>query len=731
MHAHYDVPCRLSSCWKHPVVWGVLLYLVGSGYSPKVAEGKLYAVLIGINQYKNPNIRKLSYAQRDASVLMEYLISSGRVPRNQIRLITGRQATRTRILYALQVWLRQRAKAGDTALIYYSGHGYSHNGISYWVPYDSRYTLRHFDIPHFEINLSLRQLKAQTTLLFLDACHSSFAQRPTQPITRSRPKPRRRKKTKESSQLPHQPFRASAYEHRQGFVVLASSRFNEASCESPTLQHGVFTYALMQALHGSADVDRNGVVTLWEVWRYLQRSVPPLARLTSCIQHPVLLGTLQNQVVLSVPGRRHAIGLSSADVMGRALHIDRKRSVYTAGNFSRYVMFGEMHLQGKGPNSIFVVKHDASARPLWALATQGQGFEQVTDMAVTPDGRVWLTGTFTGTVVFGKIKLKGRGIFLAQISASGQWRWARMLKVKGLLSSARIAVNKKGHCTLISTFSKTIAWDTRSLQTQSPSNAFVASFSSTGALRWLHAMKGLRGNAYGSDVAYSSSGHAVLTGTLFNVVRLGQKSLRQRTIWVANLSSSGQVHWLALATEAWSSAQPFVSSVRLAIDTSRSIYLTGTYLRPLRVGTKLLPLSGTNARFIAKLSAQGQWIWGRSFGGGSSWAGEASLALGPKGNIFIGGRFSGTLQCGSFLLHSQHQQGDGFLARLSPKGNWLWASSIAALPFSLGDLAIDREGAIHILAVHEAQRYQRPPHSLFHILSVRYKTFLWIVPSPS
>lgn len=734
MHAHKISRCCRSNYW---MVWVVLLYAAGGMGLPNAAEAKLYAVLIGINQYKDPRIQNLSFAQRDASVFMEHLISSGRLPRDQIRLITGRQATKARILHALQKWLRQRVKPNDTALIFYSGHGFSHKGVSYWVPSDSFKNDISTGIPHYQVNRALRDLKAQTTLLFLDACHSGFTQRPKRPKTtkssgKKKPKarkPKRRKKDKEKRK--DEPFRASSYEHRRGFVVLASSRYNETSCESHSLRHGVFSYTLLRALHGNADVDRNGVVTLWEVWRYLQRGVPLLARTTSCSQHPVLLGTLQNQVVLSVPGRKHAVGLSSVDVTGRAMHIDKQQSVYIAGNFSRHLVFGDLHLHGKGPNSVFVVKYNRKAETQWALATKGRGFEQVTDMAVDQNGRIWLTGTFSGNVVFGKTQIQGRGIFLTQISPAGRWEWTRMLQVKGLLSSARLAVDRRGNCTLISTFSKTVAFGKRAFTTRYPSNVFVASFNYKGGLRWLQTMQGLHGQAYGSDLTLTKQGHVIASGSLYTKLQMGRKTLQQRAIWVAKLNHLGHVQWLTLATEGWSSAQPFVSSVRLVTDKQDSIYLTGTYLSPLRLGRQLLPLRGTNARFVAKLNTRGQWMWSRSFGGGQSWTGEAHLTLGAKGQIFVGGKFNGTLQCGSFLLHSQHQQGNAFLAQLTPMGSWSWASSVDALPFNMEGLSIDKYGAIHILAVHEAQRYQRPPHSLFHILSVRNKTFLWIVPSPS
>lgn len=44
--------------------------------------------------------------------------------------------------------------------------------------------------------------------------------------------------------------------------------------EKDDLQHGGFTYYLLEALKGAADTDRDGAVTVDEVYRYVSEKVP-------------------------------------------------------------------------------------------------------------------------------------------------------------------------------------------------------------------------------------------------------------------------------------------------------------------------------------------------------------------------------------------------------------------------------------------------------------------------
>ena len=84
----------------------------------------------------------------------------------------------------------------------------------------------------------------------------------------------------------------------KGRIILTASRANELSIEKSDLEHGVFTYYLLEALHGKGDIDGDRVVTLSEAYRYVSKMVPDA---TNQNQHPVMkLGELEGPIILGV-----------------------------------------------------------------------------------------------------------------------------------------------------------------------------------------------------------------------------------------------------------------------------------------------------------------------------------------------------------------------------------------------------------------------------------------------
>lgn len=83
----------------------------------------------------------------------------------------------------------------------------------------------------------------------------------------------------------------------RGKVIITASAANEVSVEKDELQHGVFTYYLLEGLRGAADTDRDGTVTVDEAYRYVSEKVP---RATGQEQHPVKKGSFEGSLVLSI-----------------------------------------------------------------------------------------------------------------------------------------------------------------------------------------------------------------------------------------------------------------------------------------------------------------------------------------------------------------------------------------------------------------------------------------------
>lgn len=84
----------------------------------------------------------------------------------------------------------------------------------------------------------------------------------------------------------------------KGRAIVTASRSNEVSIELNDLGHGVFTYYLVQGLKGAADLNRDGLVTLQELYEYVEQEVSRKARSVGGNQHPVMKGELEGALPL-------------------------------------------------------------------------------------------------------------------------------------------------------------------------------------------------------------------------------------------------------------------------------------------------------------------------------------------------------------------------------------------------------------------------------------------------
>src|SRR5262249_51407130 len=83
----------------------------------------------------------------------------------------------------------------------------------------------------------------------------------------------------------------------KGRLIVAAAGKGELANESETLQHGIFTHSLIEALRGRDRSLTQGYTTFDELFSYVERTVPAKARdLLSCEQHPLYKGEVQEQI---------------------------------------------------------------------------------------------------------------------------------------------------------------------------------------------------------------------------------------------------------------------------------------------------------------------------------------------------------------------------------------------------------------------------------------------------
>jgi hypothetical protein len=252
---------------------------------------EVYAVVIGINKYKN--LPSLKYATNDAREFYRYLTEVNKIPKDHIWLFMDEEATLDKIRSTLATSLRRSAGKDDTVIIFLAGHGATEKDATspdgdglekYILPHNADpkdlYTTA---LPMGEIARIFQRINSERLVFISDTCYSGASGGRTIPVVGTRMNV------------------SGAFLERlsqgKGRVILTASDANEVSTEKDELKHGVFTYYLLEGLRGKADFDKDGVVTVDEVYRYVTIKVP---QATGQDQHPVKKGEVTGEIVLGV-----------------------------------------------------------------------------------------------------------------------------------------------------------------------------------------------------------------------------------------------------------------------------------------------------------------------------------------------------------------------------------------------------------------------------------------------
>jgi uncharacterized caspase-like protein len=274
--------------------------LAGCTLIPENGETRFYGLIIGIEDY--PHVNKLNYCVEDATALYDSLTAHGWDPAD-ITVLTDDDATKTNILSAIAS-IASGAGEKDYLLLYYSGHGYvvrDTNGDEAdgfdeaIVPFDTAYlspsvidesTL----ILDDELRDILKGCRTEKGLIIFDSCNSGgvinkgVGTRGADPWGAS---PR-------TIPVESPGARDLGGSGTNGdlddlnFPVLAASGQDEFSWEEgPPLAHGVFTYFILGGLeHLSADTNRDGKVSVRELFEYAEIHTESYAESRFLFQHP-------------------------------------------------------------------------------------------------------------------------------------------------------------------------------------------------------------------------------------------------------------------------------------------------------------------------------------------------------------------------------------------------------------------------------------------------------------
>ena len=134
---------------------------------------EIYALIIAIENYIDPSINSVAYAENDAKEILSALSLHNTGTLNSF-LLLSKEATKTRIESNLRSILNS-ATEDDQVIIYFAGHGFAENDDNYLTCADTvRGDLVNTSIPIQTIFTEIRKSKCKKVMIFLDSCHSGF-----------------------------------------------------------------------------------------------------------------------------------------------------------------------------------------------------------------------------------------------------------------------------------------------------------------------------------------------------------------------------------------------------------------------------------------------------------------------------------------------------------------------------------------------------------------------------
>jgi hypothetical protein len=241
-------------------------------YNKPTSPAKLFLVAVGINEYKNPEM-KLNYAVADATGIKRFFQSNWDNLFSDLHLeeIYDEEANSENIKSRIN---ELAALEEDVVVIYLAGHGLNMNDEWYFLGYDVIYPeneveVRKKSISSNEFKRMITRVRSLKKLIIIDSCKSGKIM---DALSRS----------VEDRRALHQLARST------GTHIIASSTDKQYASETPHLEHGLFTYALLKGLEGRSERADN-TITVRELMAYVEKELPLISeKYRQKPQYPVI-----------------------------------------------------------------------------------------------------------------------------------------------------------------------------------------------------------------------------------------------------------------------------------------------------------------------------------------------------------------------------------------------------------------------------------------------------------
>ena len=227
----------------------------------KVESANLYVLAMGVDEYAKMPQNNLKYSVSDAIGIIETFKTSpgGLYGSVNVMTLLDSDVNKANIQKAFETFAT-KVKPDDMFVLHIAGHGVNYEGEYYYLPVD---TFAKTDADFVKQGISkhyltenLSKIQSLNTVILLDTCYSgAFID------------------AKATGNELAQKTALEHLAHTSGQVILTASA-NSQTANEGYKGHGIFTYAIMEALSGKANYNADSTLSIKEISQYIGYEIP-------------------------------------------------------------------------------------------------------------------------------------------------------------------------------------------------------------------------------------------------------------------------------------------------------------------------------------------------------------------------------------------------------------------------------------------------------------------------
>ena len=254
----------------------------------------------------------------------------------------------------------------------------------------------------------------------------------------------------------------------------------------------------------------------------------------------------------------------------------------------------------------------------WVVPAVGPSFDESRSLAMFPSGDLMVGGVFSDSLMFGTQQIKSFGnydVLTARYNSKGRFIGGLNYGSFDADDAQSVVVDKNGNYYVAGSFSTEASIATELIEALDPSSTdmFIAKFNNIGILQWV--------KVFGSTT--------------------------------------------------YDEGAPYI-----AVDSLGAVYVAGGFGGTAEFGTRKAISGGKSDAFVAKMSANGDFIWVQGWGSTENDMATA-VSVSPNGDrIYVSGTFIGNVSFGNATYESFANKMDFFVRAFDANGGARWAKRI-------------------------------------------------------